>query len=127
MSSILVVDDDRELLGLVESVLKKENYEVAVAANANEALAHLAKMKPTLILMDVMMPDTDGADLVRLIRKRRDLNTVRIIFMTGLADAGAQQVISVDKMNYRCLAKPFSVAHLIKTVRLATGVVESKE
>jgi DNA-binding response OmpR family regulator len=126
MVNVLVVDDDRELLGLVAGVLKREKFEVAVAANAQECLDHLAKTKPSLILMDVMMPDTDGADLVRMIRRRRDLDSARIIFMTGLADAGQSQVIAVDRMNYRCLAKPFSVAQLIKTVRLATDTGEKK-
>jgi len=68
-SKIMVVDDEPDTVGLVTLVLESEGHEVIPAYNGKDALDMLNDTKPDLILLDIMMPDIDGWDVYRSIRK----------------------------------------------------------
>ena len=67
---ILVVDDEKEIAGLVEVYLKNEGYTVFTCYNGTDALACIEQQQPSLAVLDVMLPDTDGFTLCRKIREK---------------------------------------------------------
>ena len=67
-TQILVVDDEQDILELIRHTLNKEGYEVHVAANGQQAVEKAKKIKPSLILMDVMMPVMDGMEACRQLK-----------------------------------------------------------
>lgn len=79
---VLVVDDERDFLSSMQSVLEVEGYSVLTAENGNDALQILDEQKPDLVLTDLVMPDLSGMQLAKRIRERVD---IPIISMTGYA------------------------------------------
>ena len=71
--TILVVDDERDLLDLIEYNLKKEGFKVLKAENGEEGISKAKEHKPDLILLDIMMPKMDGLEAVEIMRKDDDL------------------------------------------------------
>lgn len=116
MKKILLVDDDAHLLELIKTVLKQEEYEVVVAHSGQECLDLLKKMKPDLILLDVMMPDMDGKEVCRRIRSNPETKSLKIAFLTVMQkyDVGVE---FMDKLNVLdCLTKSFPQKDLVDKV-----------
>ena len=82
-TQILVVDDEQDILELIRHTLNKEGYEVHVAANGQQAVEKAKKIKPSLILMDVMMPVMDGMEACRQLKEDPETATLPIIFLTA--------------------------------------------
>jgi two-component system alkaline phosphatase synthesis response regulator PhoP len=100
---ILVVDDEKDIQEFIEYNLKKEGYEVFLANNGIEAIEEAKRIKPDLILMDVMMPQMDGIQACQQIKANPSLNKIFIVFLTARAeeyselagfDAGADDYIA---------------------------------
>ena len=83
---ILVVDDDPNIVELLQYNLTKEGYEVTSAENGQEAINTALKVKPDIILMDVMMPVMDGIAACRHMRELPDFRDTYIIFLTARAE-----------------------------------------
>jgi two-component system alkaline phosphatase synthesis response regulator PhoP len=80
---ILIVDDEIDIIELLSYNLKKENFTVVAAMNGKEAIQIASKMKPDIILMDVMMPEMDGIEACRQIKAIPQLKGVPLIFLTA--------------------------------------------
>jgi two-component system alkaline phosphatase synthesis response regulator PhoP len=87
---ILLVDDEEDILEFLSYNLKREGYLVSVAVNGREAVEKASVEKPHLIIMDVMMPEMDGIEAVREIRKNPELDDTLIIFLTARSEDFAQ-------------------------------------
>ncbi len=110
---ILVVDDNDALRENLAEALEGEGYEVAVAVDGTDALAHLAREPaPKVVLVDLMMPGMDGGELARRIRSDPRLGGVRLVLTTGLPNARARAGVPVDAV----LAKPFGVKELLEAL-----------
>lgn len=83
---ILVVDDENDILEFIQYNLKKEGYEVHLAHNGQEAIDIAKKVKPDLILLDVMMPVMDGIEACKQIKSDSDLEKTFIVFLTARAE-----------------------------------------
>lgn len=83
---ILVVDDNAANLGLVATGLDRQGYRVRVAESGEKALERVALTPPNLILLDVMMPGTDGFETCRRLKAQPETSGIPIIFMTALTD-----------------------------------------
>ena len=99
---ILVVDDEKDILELLKYNLEKEGYEVSTANNGKSALEKATKLKPNLILLDIMMPEMDGVETCRKLREIPEVSQTHITFLTTRAeeysevaafDAGADDYI----------------------------------
>lgn len=77
---ILVVDDERRMVGFIRLNLEQDGFEVVEAYNGTEALERLRDSLPDLILLDVMMPDIDGFEVLRTIR---EVSQVPVIMLTA--------------------------------------------
>ena len=76
--TILVVDDEPNLRSLVRAYLEKDGYRVVTAGNGREALFMARDEKPDLIVLDIMMPEMDGKEFMRLHRRERNLSLIHI-------------------------------------------------
>jgi DNA-binding NtrC family response regulator len=111
---VLVIDDEAVVRGAVRLILGGEGWQVAVAGDAAAGLAHPALRTCRLVLCDMMLPESDGLDAVREMRRRRP--EVPIVLITGYATAeNAARAIEAGATAF--LAKPFDVAELLNQVR----------
>ena len=110
---ILVVDDEVNLRNLVGSYLRAEGFDVIEAANGEDAITQVRSREPELVILDVMMPGTDGIEALREIRRFSD---VYVIMLTARAEETDKVVgLSVGADDY--LTKPFSPRELIARVK----------
>jgi DNA-binding response OmpR family regulator len=111
--TIMVVDDERRLVSLVESYLAQEGYRVVSATNGVEALPIASREKPDLIILDLMMPEMDGYGFMREHRKEQD---TPIILLTARVDDD-ERVIGLELGADDYITKPFRPRELVARVR----------
>ena len=85
-AKILVVDDDPVNLMLLEAILQQLGYNVSKAATGKEALEKATTEKPSIILLDVMLPDISGFEVCKTLKSKRELSTIPIVMVTALGD-----------------------------------------
>ena len=125
---ILIIDDDVDTLRLVGLMLQRQGYEISAASNGSQGLAKALEERPDLILLDVMMPDMDGYEVARRLRKNPVTLTVPILMFTAktqLDDKVAGFEVGAD--DY--LTKPTHPTELQAHVRalLARSAQQDKE
>jgi DNA-binding response OmpR family regulator len=111
--TIMVVDDEKRLVSLVESYLVQEGYHVVSANNGKEALPIATHEKPDLIILDIMMPEMDGYEFMREHRKEQD---TPIILLTARVDDD-ERVIGLELGADDYITKPFRPRELVARVR----------
>ena len=128
MTKILVVDDEPSITNLVSAYLKPEGYEVYTASNGDAGLKAARAFKPDLIILDVMLPGTDGIELLSILRRESE---VYVIMLTARTEETDKIVgLSVGADDY--VTKPFSPRELVARVkaalrRLKTGAAAGAE
>ena len=110
---IMVVDDDPVLRAILRGYLEEAGYRVAEAADGGALLDALPRLDPTLVLLDVKLPGTNGFDLLRSIRARSE---VPIIMVTSCAEAG-ERVEGLELGADDYITKPFVPRELVARVR----------
>ena len=111
--TILIVDDEKRLVSLVESYLIQEGYRVVTAFNGKEALSAANKDKPDLIILDIMMPEMNGYDFMRVHRTEND---TPIIMLTAKVEDD-DKVIGLELGADDYVVKPFKPRELMARVR----------
>ncbi len=127
--NILVVDDEKDIRTLLKLNLVKHNYNVLEAGNGNMALNIIATKPVDMVLLDIMMPEKDGYDVCKDLRKNN--NKVPIIFLTA-KDTEFDEVLGLELGADDYIVKPFSIKSLlsrIKTIfrRVDEPLVESEK
>jgi DNA-binding NtrC family response regulator len=114
-ATILVVDDDRRILGLLDSALRGAGYNVLLADGGWSAIeAYEASRKPVnLLLTDVIMPDLTGPVVAERLRSKQP--DLRVLFISGFHDADLVQRF-VTRKGFTLLPKPFTVESLLRVV-----------
>jgi DNA-binding response OmpR family regulator len=87
---ILITDDDRDFRKVTQLSLSRRGYEVVEASSGREALELARKEQPTLILLDILMPGTDGYEICRQLKTNPATNHIPIIVLTALGDLSAR-------------------------------------
>jgi DNA-binding response OmpR family regulator len=111
--SILIVDDEPDILSALELYLTLEGFEVSTAFDAQEALKHLERLRPDLLLFDVMMPGMTGLELLLLLRNRKEFKKTPAYIMS----AGSVQAKKEDYNWSALIRKPFDFADLLKILK----------
>jgi DNA-binding response OmpR family regulator len=111
--NILVVEDDPRICDVLEYALKADGYSVAVTNRGREAVQICQKIAPELVLLDAGLPDIDGFEVCRLIRK---FSEVPIIFLTSRGDE-INRVVGLEIGADDYVLKPFSTRELIARIR----------
>lgn len=114
--TILVVDDEQDLLDLIEYNLKKEGFKVLKAENGEEGITVAKEHKPDLILLDIMMPKMDGLEAVEVMRKDEALKRTPIIFLTARGDEKTE-VEGLNKGGDDFITKPISTTKLVSRIK----------
>ncbi|NBC27874.1 MAG: response regulator [Bacteroidetes bacterium] len=115
-NTILVVDDEQDLLDLIEYNLMKEGYRVLKAVNGIEALEVAKEQNPDLVLLDIMMPKMDGLEVCEKMRSDSDLHHIPIIFLTARGDEKTE-VEGLDLGADDYVTKPISTTKLISRIK----------
>jgi signal transduction histidine kinase/class 3 adenylate cyclase len=111
---VLVVDDNADMRNYVEQILRKD-YRIAVAKDGAEAFELAQRLRPQLIVTDVMMPKMSGHDLLHSVRQDKALRSVPVIFLTARAGSEAR-IESLDAGADDYLSKPFDELELLARV-----------
>jgi DNA-binding response OmpR family regulator len=113
---ILIVDDEPNIVISLEFLMKKEGFEVAVAADGEEALACVASFAPDLILLDVMMPKKSGFEVCEALRADPGRAGLKIIMLTAKGrDTEMAKGLAIGADAY--VTKPFSTKELVDAVK----------
>lgn len=127
----LVVDDEPAISELVSMALRYEKFDVRTAASGHAAVAQAKEFQPDVIILDIMLPDFDGLEVMR--RIRQDNADVPVLFLTA-KDAVADRVAGLTAGGDDYVTKPFSVEELVARIRgivrrsiMATEVREDPE
>jgi two-component system phosphate regulon response regulator PhoB len=114
--TLLVVEDEAAMVELLRYNLEKEGYDVAAAADGEEALQAIADSRPDLIILDWMLPLVSGIEVCRQIRRKPETKDIPIIMLTARAEeADRVRGLEVGADDY--VTKPFSPSELIARVR----------
>lgn len=111
---ILIVDDEHKMVEMIAVYLVKEGYEVVTALNGVQAIRHFAVDKPDLIVLDWMMPDFSGIDILKEIRKT---SLVPVIMLTAKADE-VDKLIGLELGADDYITKPFSLRELSARIKI---------
>jgi len=115
MKKILIVDDEPNIIMSLEYTFKKNNFEVYIARDGQEALELLKIQKPDLIILDVMMPLVDGYATLEQIKKEERLRHCKVIFLSAKnKEKDIEKGLSLGADLY--MTKPFSVKKLVEKV-----------
>jgi two-component system, OmpR family, alkaline phosphatase synthesis response regulator PhoP len=118
--SVLVVDDEANILLSLEFLMKKAGYDVRLARDGEEALAEIGKARPDLVLLDVMMPKRNGFDVCEAIRANPEWRAVRVILLTAKGrDIEREKGLALGADDY--ITKPFSTREVVERVTAWIG------
>src|SRR5208282_794677 len=116
---VLVIDDEVDMLNVVEFALKKAGYEVVTCDNGRNAWDAIAKAKPDLVILDVMLPGIDGYSLELKISQDDTTKNIPIIVMTALEPS--KTLFQKFPQVKGFMTKPFKTEVLLQTVTQAIG------
>jgi putative two-component system response regulator len=114
--TILAIDDTAENLGLLETILENQNYQVLVATNGERGLNIVQKQQPDIILLDVMMPGWNGFETARRIKSIPELSHIPILFLSALDDS-INKVKGFNAGGVDYIAKPFQQVELLARIK----------
>lgn len=113
---ILVVEDDEDIMELVSYNLEKEGYQVVRAMTGEEALACVDEETPHLVLLDLMLPEIDGLEVCRRLKREEETSTVPIVILTAKGEE-ADIITGLESGADDYITKPFSPRVLVARVR----------
>lgn len=116
-AKVLVVDDESEITEIVETFLTDAGYKVATANSGNEAIKKAKEFKPDIILLDIMMPDTDGYAVCQHLKKDAAFANTPVIFLSG-KDREEDMGRSFKAGGDMYIKKPFSCERLLEIVNI---------
>jgi len=122
-AKILVIDDEPQITEIIEAFLSNAGHEVFVNNDGNKGLAQAMEVKPDVILLDIMMPNTDGYSICNALKNDPATADIPVVFLTG-KDRSDDQGRSFQAGGDMFIKKPFSCERLLEIVNiilLSTG------
>ena len=117
MKKIVLIEDDADLYSLIQYNLEKESFQVAGSRTGKGALELCRRERPDLVILDIMLPDSDGLEICKAIRANSDLATIPIIFLTARASE-TDRIVGLELGANDYIVKPFFVRELIARVKI---------
>ena len=112
---VLVADDDPDILRFVSTALTKHGYEVFQSANGEETVRLLRELHPALVIMDILMPGIEGAEICKDMRADAELTEIPVIFVSAL-NPGVLHGVADSSGATDYLSKPMRLKELIEMV-----------
>lgn len=123
MTTLLIADDHKQITSILEEYAEKEGYQVILAANGNQALSLFHEHSPDLLLLDVMMPEKDGFEVCKEIRKT---SNVPIIMVTARSEE-FERIMGLDIGADDYIVKPFMPSEVMARVRAILRRIQPAE
>ncbi len=121
---VLCIEDDPEMIDLIKLILERKGFQFIGAVGGREGLEAIARDKPDLVLLDIMMPDIDGWDVYRQMKANEEFKNIPVIVVTAKAQ-------SIDKVLGLHIAKvddyvtkPFGPKELLRSIEKVLGLEE---
>lgn len=116
---ILIVDDDPDIVELYSNALATKNYVIETAADGEEALMKVIENKPDLVLLDIMLPNMHGIEVLQKIREDQKIKTVKVIILSALSDS--QTLMQAKKLGIEdfLIKAQYSLPEVISRVEQA--------
>ena len=115
MAKVLIVDDEPNIVMALEYALKKKGFEVYIALNGKEALEICQLEKPCLMVLDIMMPDMDGFEVLEKVKKNKYLHKIKTLFLSAKnKPEDMERGMQAGAEDY--ITKPFSTKKLIEKI-----------
>lgn len=118
---ILVVDDDKDCLTMVKTILQSSGFEVDTCNSGPEALKRLETITPALVLLDIMMPEMSGYDVVIHMKQRPETQNLPIVMLTAKGDPEDLITGYKDYGVEYYITKPFTTRQLLAGIKLVLG------
>ncbi len=113
MRDVLIVDDDKDIVDALTTILNMEGFSVRTAYNGADCLKEVRTNKPAIVLLDLMLPDISGKDVAKTLASELDSNAVPIIIISAAREA---KETAKEVGAKACIEKPFDLQELINTV-----------
>ncbi len=113
--NILVIDDEPDILEFVERVLQDAGYSIVKAKDAKQGLAILQSEKIDLLLLDIMLPEVDGWQLMQIMKSDERLKKIPVAMLTARVDA-YDKIIGLKEGAVDYICKPFTAEQLLKRI-----------
>src|SRR5437764_4944546 len=117
MKRILLIEDDADLFSLLKYNLEKEGFSLTGLQTGRGALELCRQTRPDLILLDIMLPDSDGLDICKGIRNDPELASTPVIFLTARASE-TDRIVGLEIGANDYIVKPFFIREVIARIRL---------
>lgn len=114
--TVLIVDDSNTNTFLLQSILETEGIQSSVAVNGQEAFNYLENQKPSLILLDIMMPDKDGFMVLEELKSKPNMKNIPVVFITAKNDTNIRK-IAIEAGAKELIQKPIDVENILKLVK----------
>jgi DNA-binding response OmpR family regulator len=114
-AKIMVVDDEEDILDFVKLILEEAGYSVLPVLTGHEALQLIYRERPDLILLDIMMPDLDGLELLKILKIEDSTAGIPVVMLTAKVDSrDRMSALRERALDYIC--KPFKPQELVERV-----------
>jgi DNA-binding response OmpR family regulator len=117
MKKIVLIEDDADLFALVKYNLEKEGFAVAGSQTGKGVIELCRRERPDLVLLDIMLPDSDGLDICKGIRMHSELQHVPIIFLTARASE-TDRIVGLELGANDYIVKPFFIRELVARIKI---------
>ena len=117
MKKILLIEDDTDLFALLKYNLEKEGFSLSGLQTGKGAIDLCRQQRPDLILLDIMLPDSDGLDICKGIRNDIELSQTPVIFLTARASE-TDRIVGLELGANDYIVKPFFIRELIARIKL---------
>jgi phosphate regulon transcriptional regulator PhoB len=113
--TVLIADDEKDIVDLVDYNLTREGFHVLAAANGLESLKMIKKSRPDLVILDWMMPEMDGLEVCRRLRQDPDTSRIPVIMLTARTET-LDKVLGLEMGADDYLTKPFHIRELVARI-----------
>ncbi|MCM8767758.1 MAG: response regulator transcription factor [Candidatus Omnitrophica bacterium] len=122
---IAVIEDEKDILDLVSYHLKKSNFNVKEFQKGQDFLNYIKKEKPDLIILDLILPDIDGLEICKFIKRDNNFSNIPVIILTAKGEE-VDKIVGLEIGADDYITKPFSVKELIARVKTVLRRYENK-
>jgi DNA-binding response OmpR family regulator len=117
MKKIVLIEDDADLYALIQYNLEKEGFAMVGSQTGKNALELCRRERPDLVILDIMLPDSDGLDICKGIRAHPELQHIPVIFLTARASE-TDRIVGLELGANDYIVKPFFVRELIARIKI---------
>ena len=120
ITKILIVDDEEEVLDLLYKKLSALGYQVICASRGREAITKTRVYSPNVILMDIVLPDIHGSEVVKLLKEDPRTDQIPVIFLSGIVSKDPEtqlSTVTIGTEEFPAIPKPFTIDELLIEIR----------